>query len=124
MNIKVWSLTWNGATYLCTNRKEAFDMQTSTGAVIIEHDLEIGRLAVVVGGGLVQGVAGTGALVGMPLYVIDHDTEGAEEGSTVPVQFFHATAEQAYVREHEAESADIDFDQLDKSIKLNEESNG
>lgn len=45
-----------------------------------------GRLAVVVEGGMVQSVVGTGDMIGREVVVIDYDTDSVEESELIQVQ--------------------------------------
>ena len=65
------------------------------------------KLIVVLDGGLVQCIVGTGAMVGASVTVIDYDTDGGDESEFTPVRQADGSETDAYVRTETVEAATI-----------------
>jgi hypothetical protein len=68
------------------------------------------KLIIVLDGGLVQGVTGTGGLVGCKVTVIDYDTDGADEDETTQVDQGDGSVADAFVQTEEVGAAAIPTD--------------
>lgn len=65
---------------------------------ITSHEIEIGSLAVILDGGLVQGIVTTGrTMVGADVAVIDYDTEGGDSDGVTEIDQGDGTVADAYV---------------------------
>lgn len=67
----------------------------------------LGKIAVIIDGGMVQEVVADGALIGLSVTIIDYDTDGAGEGETEDVDQGDGTAKAAYIGQLNATKATI-----------------
>ncbi len=65
------------------------------------------KLAVILEGGLVQCIVGTGALIGKNVVVIDYDTEGGDMDDIVVIEQGDGSNADAYVSSHTVTLAEI-----------------
>jgi hypothetical protein len=71
------------------------------------HEIDIGDLAVVIDGGLVQAVVANGALADCPVTVIDYDTDGADKDELSEVDQGDDTVSDAFVSYRSISKAEI-----------------
>ncbi len=76
---------------------------------ITSHEVELGDLAVVCEGGMIQAVVGNGALIGQTITTIDYDTEGAQEDSLVEIDQGDGQVQDAAVDRIEIGKSGITF---------------
>ena len=80
---------------------------------LTSHEIDLGQLAIIMDGGLVQCAVGTGPLVGCNLVVIDYDTDGAAEDELTEVPQTNGTVADAIVRLEAVHTAKITIPSLE-----------